>query len=266
MSATFKAEQVVYEAERIDVSGVLFDDNVGVVELIDNRRTGLVGALDEACTFPRATDGTFMAKVVTVHKRDPLFVKPTVGLGPAGQEPGSALSALSASFDSASSSGSPNRPGAGPSTTDAAGLLFGIRHTGGTVLYSAAGFLSASKERVDGELCALLATSGIPLIRSLFDTPITRPVMNGNYDGADGNHNIAADPGNAHLFSAFAPSVPVDANLPTASRFVAETSRMLAPLALVTPHFVRCLKPNARLQPQYVDPLLLHSQVCRNRL
>ena len=45
------------------------DDNAGVVELLDNRRTGVLAVVEEASELARANDGALAAKIGTLHRR-----------------------------------------------------------------------------------------------------------------------------------------------------------------------------------------------------
>lgn len=129
-------------------------------------------------------------------------------------------------------------------------LVFGIRHTGGTVLYSAAGFLAMNKstaDRLDTDILAALSTTSVPFIRELLGLDAS--------SGGSGSDNSASTVASALVGQATGQSA--------AARYIDSVSRLLQPLSApsVVPSFVRCIKPNAQLQPGYVDPALIHSQL-----
>jgi myosin-5 len=60
----FKLEQQEYEREGIEWSFISFPDNQDVLDLIDERRTGILSILDEQCRLARCTDMTFTNAMV----------------------------------------------------------------------------------------------------------------------------------------------------------------------------------------------------------
>jgi len=141
---------------------------------------------------------------------------------------------------------------AAAAATDPSGLLFAIRHTGGTVLYSGAGVVASCRGRADADVLALLARSAVPLVASLFGS-------NGSRIAAAA---LASSPWEASAMLAAAP--PADAQAQQqffAAGWMDAAERLLAPLTVAQQHFVRCLRPNASLQQRRVDPVLLHAQL-----
>jgi alpha-tubulin suppressor-like RCC1 family protein len=274
LTCVFRGEVSLYEAEgvlaaantgaAVGASGVhvSYDDNAHIVDMFDNRRTGLLLALDESTSFGRASDAMFLSSAVSLQRRNPALLRPTIlappaGDGPAGgaiivtnlaiAQPGSSDAALILVAPSASA---PEVGGGPVSAAAAAGydqtLLFGVRHTAGTVLYSASAFLSLNRasgaDRLDADLAAVLRTSSVALVRDLACT-----------DAAELSGTAAA-------------SASASPSSLAGSRSVSDISRLLGPLALpsVVPHFVRCLRPNTRLQPGFVDGDLLQAQVAQS--
>ncbi|XP_023674613.2 unconventional myosin-IXb isoform X1 [Paramormyrops kingsleyae] len=78
----FKLEQEEYQAERISWSNIDYTDNVGCINLISKKPTGLFHLLDEESNFSHATDKTLLAKFKQQHQGNPYFI-PTPVLEPA---------------------------------------------------------------------------------------------------------------------------------------------------------------------------------------
>merc|ERR1711966_621920 len=55
----FKLEQQEYEQEGIDWSFIEFPDNQDILDLIENKRGGILSILDENCRLASCTDATF---------------------------------------------------------------------------------------------------------------------------------------------------------------------------------------------------------------
>ncbi|XP_072555858.1 unconventional myosin-IXb-like isoform X4 [Paramormyrops kingsleyae] len=78
----FKLEQEEYQAEGITWHNIDYTDNVGCIQLISKKPTGLFYLLDEESNFPRATDETLLAKFKQQHLSNKYFV-PTPVMEPA---------------------------------------------------------------------------------------------------------------------------------------------------------------------------------------
>ena len=68
----FKHEQALYEREGISWSFIRFPDNSDVLDLLENRRSGLFAICDEQLRFPKSTDKTCVNKFYekcTEHSR-----------------------------------------------------------------------------------------------------------------------------------------------------------------------------------------------------
>merc|ERR1712063_103511 len=73
----FKLEQVIYEQEKIDWTIIEFKDNQECLDLIELKRPpGIISILDEESKFPRATDQTFLEKLITNLSKHENFDKP----------------------------------------------------------------------------------------------------------------------------------------------------------------------------------------------
>lgn len=229
VAAVFRSEQAVYAAEGVDASGVTFNDNAPVLDTLADQRVGLLtSCINEACGFARSTDASVMTKAATLHRRNAaVFVRPGAG--------GADAAATAAA-----------------TATDPSGLLFAIRHTGGTVLYSGAGVVASCRMRADADVLALLGKSSVPLVATLFGSSGSRLTAAA----------LASSPWEAATTLAAAPAdAQAQAQQFFAASWMDAAERLLAPLTVSQQRFIRCLRPNAALQQRRVDPVLIHAQL-----
>ena len=66
-----KQEQEIYLLEGLKWRQVEYKDNQGVINLVEQKRTGILALLDEECIIPKGTDKTFCAKVHTANDKNP---------------------------------------------------------------------------------------------------------------------------------------------------------------------------------------------------
>ncbi|KAL0966531.1 hypothetical protein UPYG_G00296380 [Umbra pygmaea] len=78
----FKLEQEEYVAEGICWRTIDYTDNLGCIQLISQKPTGLFHLLDEESNLPQATDDTLLGKFKKQHQNNPYFV-PTPVMKPA---------------------------------------------------------------------------------------------------------------------------------------------------------------------------------------
>ncbi|KAL7876741.1 hypothetical protein AOLI_G00117040 [Acnodon oligacanthus] len=78
----FRLEQEEYVSEGITWSNVEYTDNIGCINLISKKPTGLLYLLDEESSFPHATDDTLLEKFKQQHQENSFFV-PTPVMEPA---------------------------------------------------------------------------------------------------------------------------------------------------------------------------------------
>ncbi|XP_028258695.1 unconventional myosin-IXb isoform X3 [Parambassis ranga] len=74
----FNLEQEEYQAEGITWHNIDYTDNVGCIQLISKKPTGLLYLLDEESNFPHATDETLLAKFKQQHQGNKYFVSTPV--------------------------------------------------------------------------------------------------------------------------------------------------------------------------------------------
>ncbi len=70
---TFKEEEALYEREKIRFTHVEFIDNQIVLDLIEQRPTGVLPLLDDECLVPEGSDAKFMLKLEQAHASHPKF-------------------------------------------------------------------------------------------------------------------------------------------------------------------------------------------------
>ena len=63
----FKLEQEIYTSEGINWSTIEFVDNQPCLDLISKKPIGILHILDEECTFPKASDASFLEKLHKNH-------------------------------------------------------------------------------------------------------------------------------------------------------------------------------------------------------
>jgi len=125
----FKSELDDYTKEHIILSDeVNFVDNSDVLDLIDGKN-GLLDALDEECVLPKATDMTWVTKVLKMHNQHQRIVKPRF-------------------------TGKPE---------------FGVAHYAGSVHYTCEGFLEKNADEPPNEMLAILSSSKLQVVRELAD-------------------------------------------------------------------------------------------------
>jgi len=124
----FKLEQQEYELEGIEWSFISFPDNQDVLDLIDERRTGILSVLDEQCRLARCTDKTFASAVLQSCKDHSRFLCSTL------------------------------QQGAGK---------FTIEHYAGPVEYSVVNFIEKNKDELPQEGTELLLSSSNPFVHNL---------------------------------------------------------------------------------------------------
>ncbi|KAK4304536.1 hypothetical protein Pmani_023513 [Petrolisthes manimaculis] len=72
----FQYEQEEYQRENIRWTNIDFQDNVECLGLIRGKPLGLLCILDDQCSFPAATNETFLQKINTVHKDNKYYEIP----------------------------------------------------------------------------------------------------------------------------------------------------------------------------------------------
>ncbi|CAE7325443.1 myoI [Symbiodinium natans] len=123
----FRMELEEYEAEGVSVGvEVQYQDNSDIVEMI-NGKGGILSMLDDEVLIPKATDQTFVSKVIRTHGNNPRIVKSKMG----------------------------------------GAVKFGIKHFAGEVTYDVSGFLEKNMAKLPDEALELLKSSSCSLIEEI---------------------------------------------------------------------------------------------------
>ncbi|OWF46490.1 unconventional myosin-XV-like isoform X2 [Mizuhopecten yessoensis] len=76
----FRLEQREYTKENIDWSLIEFQDNQPVIDLLASKPAGILVILDDECSFPQATDLSFLEKCHFHHSSNSLYDKPRMSV------------------------------------------------------------------------------------------------------------------------------------------------------------------------------------------
>jgi myosin heavy subunit len=72
---TFKKEELLYQSENIKFDHISYIDNQPVLDLIENKPSGLLPLLDEEVKMPKGSDKSWMDKLIQVHSSNSLFAR-----------------------------------------------------------------------------------------------------------------------------------------------------------------------------------------------
>lgn len=129
-------------------------------------------------------------------------------------------------------------------------MKFSLRHYAGHVEYDAAGFVEKNRDELRTELTALLLASSSAFVRELAASivvPSSFPM-------------VVSSPSASSSSSSSGPSTRRQT---VAGRFGMQLRQLRRRIELTTPHYIRCLKPNASLTPDFFDPrLVVHQLRC----
>jgi len=137
-SQILQQEQEIYELEGLRFRKVEFEDNQPVIDVAEDRRTGVFALLDEACLMPRATDQTFTATVHSKHLGSKFLGAPA------------------------------NKRGVKKRLLE--DEAFVVLHFAGEVTYETARFLDKNNDTIHDELLSVLCGSASSFVQSLVPT------------------------------------------------------------------------------------------------
>ncbi|XP_076468254.1 myosin-IIIb-like isoform X2 [Babylonia areolata] len=160
-------------------------------------------------------------------------------------------------------------------------LHFCIDHFAGKVEYDATGFLEKNRDRLPVEIVNILRTSDSKVVRTLFQTPLTKT---GNLSSGTSTQQSSAQSSSSPSPMATIPSLTTSyasrsASVMGGSRHVTGSTSMtriqqtvatyfrfslmdlLNKMVAGTPHFVRCIKPNDAKEPGNFDPERVETQL-----
>ena len=139
IASVFAAERKVYEAENLDPSCVVFEDNAAIIAIIDNEKSkdadgnallfGILKHLNGVCNNPSGTDQSFLSDCKSTGYDAKLF-----------------------------------EPGSGSKANE----QFILIHTSGRVEYEVADFREKNMENLMDKQVELLSASTMPLLAELF--------------------------------------------------------------------------------------------------
>ena len=127
---TFKLEEQLYRDQGIDFDEVPFIDNQPILDLLEQKPTGIFALMDEEIYIPKGTDSTCLSKM------------------------NNALQDMAPHY---------RKPLQSPST-------FEITHYAGPVTYTMSGMLDKNKDALYDDLVAMIGTSTCPLLKECFKT------------------------------------------------------------------------------------------------
>lgn len=156
-------------------------------------------------------------------------------------------------------------------------LQFCIDHFAGKIEYDATGFLEKNRDRLPVEIANILKTSDNPVVRSLFQTPLTKT---GNLQSGMSSQGSSVSPspiatmsgmtmsyssrstsamGGSRHMAGSASMTRIQQTVATYFRF--SLMDLLSKMVAGTPHFVRCVKPNDAKEPWNFDPERVRTQL-----
>uniref|UniRef100_A0A7S4F4P3 Myosin motor domain-containing protein n=1 Tax=Chrysotila carterae TaxID=13221 RepID=A0A7S4F4P3_CHRCT len=71
--AVFESVIAEYKKEGIDVTDIKYEDNTQVVDLIENKESGVLPLLSEECFFPNGSDASYLSKLKQAHRKSDKF-------------------------------------------------------------------------------------------------------------------------------------------------------------------------------------------------
>ncbi|XP_021363725.1 myosin-IIIb-like isoform X3 [Mizuhopecten yessoensis] len=231
----FAWEMQEYQNEGLEVLDITFVDNRPLLDMFLMKPLGLLALLDEESHFPKATDKSLVEKF---HRN----INNKYYCRPKGNS-----------------------------------LVFSIDHYAGRVEYDANGFLEKNRDRLPGDVLNMLRASSNEVVRALFQTPLTKtgnlasgsiasslrstpsssaissPASTSSYVSvmSYNKHQQTSGMGGSRIYSALgsasASMTRIQQTVATYFRF--SLMDLLAKMVAGTPHFVRCIRPNANKHP-----------------
>jgi myosin V len=232
----FKHEQNLYEKEGIQWDFIRFPDNSDVLDLLENRRTGIFALCDEQLRFPKATDKTLVNKFYEKCETHSRFF---------------------AGFK------------------EKANDIFIIKHFAGHVTYSSKSFLEKNHDVVRPDLAQLVRHSNCWLVSSLADffrveeETSTNSSMTSGGGGGGGKLQPTDSKSSMRRMSSRVVTRSISsqksiagARIQTLSgEFRSQLEDLMDNINTTSPHYIRCLKPNSRNVGDLFEAPLIISQL-----
>jgi myosin heavy subunit len=141
----FLLELDIYKREKLNVSEITFRDNQGCLDLIEQKKTGILAMIEEEIYVPRGSDDTLLEKLHTKWTKSSDFYERPKMKGGRGK------------------SSEPRD-------------CFVVKHFAGLVSYSVSGFLEKCKDRLPPDAEAMVKASSNPLVEELFREDVSAVV------------------------------------------------------------------------------------------
>ena len=221
----FKNEQQEYEREDIDWSFISFPDNQDVLDLIEKRHDGILSILDEQCRLPRCTDTTFA---------NALYQK---------------------------CGNSSNYPRLHITKAMQAQYAFAIHHYAGLVEYDTEGFIEKNQDELPKSTTELLQSSSNPFFVTLGRE---LSLQSGENSSGFGQHQSPltgnySNRGKTPQFHRSGSNSLIRESVGT--QFSSQLKTLRTRIESTSPHYVRCIKPNDDLLPNYFDANVIADQL-----
>jgi len=150
IDALVRLQQLDYEREGLELTNVIYPDNMEQLALLDSRM-GVMGLLDEECALPKGSEEAYVQKMHKFFADSKYYEKPMRG-----------------GVREKRRSVMPNAMPDAVKSKDLDKLRFSITHYAGKVTYTADTWLDKNRGFLQPELAFLLSTSDSSLLSSLF--------------------------------------------------------------------------------------------------
>ncbi|CAF1027431.1 unnamed protein product [Rotaria sordida] len=223
----FVLEQEEYRRENIDWAFIDFGlDLQPTIDLIE-KQMGILSLLDDECWFPKATDRTYLEKLINTHAQHPKFGKPN----------------YKTPFD------------------------FSIMHYAGKVDYSTDQWLTKNMDPLNDNVVALLQTSSDPFTREIWKDAVVwgmRPrLILQNFSLIPDYTEIVglAVTDQNDVISNVRSNIKKGMFRTVSQLYKEQLTKLMNTLRNTKPHFVRCILPNHHKKAGVIDSLLVLDQL-----
>lgn len=211
----FRSVQMEYEHEGIELEEITYDDNTDVLDLVEGRM-GLLAFLNEECVRPKGCDKTFVYKAQAMNKENRCFLR----------------------------------------DKHAADTEFGIHHYAGKVKYDATNFVKKNTDTLPSDLlnCAKLSSNAI-IANELNNESMMNPLHKGSLVAGTNVTKKKKRPKSAQNSSNYRPKKRTS-NLVADTvwtKFKTQLSRLMETLSHTKTRYIRCIKPNTKKAPLYME-------------
>ncbi|GMH61496.1 hypothetical protein TrST_g9073 [Triparma strigata] len=201
----FVLEKQRYEEEGLKVASIAFQDNQPVIDLVAKKPEGLFHILEEHGMMNRKPDNK--ALLSTYHQR----------------------------HEKHENYGK---------TRFGGGDEFVVKHFAGDVTYNIANFIEKNNDSLNEQLLSIMSNSEIAFVKEVFTIEAVEAAGAGKKDVFDlpppaPNRQSVSRARQGTRVSAFAQKQTVS------SKFRAQLERLVEQLQATTPHYIKCVKPNA---------------------